>query len=90
MLKGFFIRAFLKKITDGDTGSTILGAIAAALLAGNVNWGEVVKGLHDQTSATECGKVVGIAALAVWGYFTGKKKSGPSNPEPPASAALAN
>jgi hypothetical protein len=90
MLKGFLIRAFLKKITDGDTGSTILGAIAAALLAGNINWGEVTKGMHDQASATEIGKVIGIVVLAVWGYFTGKK-TGPKNPSgPPATAALAH
>jgi hypothetical protein len=74
-LKNLLVNTFLKKLTDGDKGSTLLGAIAAALVCAKVDWSLVAQGLHDQPSAIECGKAAAVALLAVWGWFTGRKKA---------------
>ncbi len=69
--KGTLIQTFLKKLTDGDTGSTLLGALAAAALAVG-NFGDLFS--HDPNAqAREIGLLAAAVVVALWGYFTGRK-----------------
>ncbi len=86
-IKSAFVRALLGHLKDGDKGSTLLGIIAAALLAANLDFGKILAGLHDQDSAIECGKAAAIALLAIWGYFVGRKKA--TDPDPAKTSPAA-
>lgn len=73
-IKGAFAKSFMKRMLDGDNGSTLLGAIAAALLASNTDFGHLMHGLKSNEDAEMWAKVVAVIVLAAWGYYTGKNK----------------
>lgn len=72
-VENIFIDKLLSHILDGDKGSNILTAVAAALIGGHVNWSLAFRGFQSAESATELAKVAGMAILAVYGYYVGKK-----------------
>lgn len=82
------INSFLKGILDGDTGSTMLGTIASALLAGDVKWHSLAHWRTPQ-GMEEYGKILTIVVLAVWGWKTGKRTAPKRHDEQPPYAALA-
>ena len=70
--KGEFLKVLLGKLTHGDTGSTLLGAAAAGVLASGVNLSDLF-GSDSQKQAQAAGTIAGALVVAVWGYFIGKK-----------------
>lgn len=71
-MNGLIIKAVLRHFTDGNTGSTYLGVLAAALLSANVSWGDLAS--HDPARAAQAwGLVIAVAAIVTWGWFTGKR-----------------
>lgn len=71
--KGEFVKVLLEKLTHGDTGSSILGLVAAGVLTSGVNFGDLFS--SDQTKQIHAaGLAAGAAVVVVWGYFIGKKK----------------
>jgi len=92
-MKTFLIDTFLKRVLDGNKGSTLLGTVITPLLLAHVNWDLVLQGPHTQAAATADGQVAGIVVVAVWSFFIGRKQSKNSSsqtPTQPVSAALAN
>ena len=87
MFEGTIINVALKRLTDGDSGSTLLGSLAGALLAAHINFGDLFS-KDPQKKAQTIGLVIGTIILFVWGYFTGKspKQSVSSVPENPPAA----
>ena len=72
-MNGLIIKVVLKHLTDGDTGSTYLGLLAAGLLAANINFGDFFSkdmGKKSQAIGTAIATIIVIS----WGYFTGKTK----------------
>lgn len=63
------VQGAAKVLTQGDSGSTLLGTVAAASLLSGVNFEKVLNG--DKTSL---GLLAGSALVGVWGYFVGKGK----------------
>lgn len=88
-IEGAVLKATLKHLTDGNTGSTWLGIVAAGLIAGDIKFDVLLAGPHNPAWPNEVGKTVGVAVTALWGWKTGKPNA-PKNPEPPVHAALAN
>jgi len=74
-IKGAFLKSAVSHLQDGDTGSTLLGVLAAAILGAGIDFGKVSQGFGTTDSAMECGKVAGVAVITVWGFFIGKKKA---------------
>jgi hypothetical protein len=73
-VKGAFAKALVGKIaTDNDTKTTVLGLVAAGLLAGQIDWGKLLNG-----DSAEIGRAVGCVVTALLGYYTNKadKKTG--------------
>lgn len=73
-IKGNIAKSLLRQLTDGDKGSTVLGAAAAALLAANINFGLLFQCCSTEESGIELGKAIAVVVLGVWGYCTGKGK----------------
>jgi hypothetical protein len=73
-IKVAFVKSLLGNLTHGDKGSTLLGIIAAAVLASGLDFGKLLQFFATQDSAIEWGKMVAIILFSVWGYFIGKKK----------------
>lgn len=84
MLQAFFIRQVLEHIRDGNKGSNLLGLIAGALVALNLDWGKVLHGLETQESAIECAKVVATVVGVIWCWYIGKPV--PPKPQDPPKA----
>jgi hypothetical protein len=71
--KGEFLKTALGKLTEGNSGSTLLGAAAAAVLGSGVSFGDLFS--SDQTKqAHALGLVAAAIAVSVWGFFIGRKK----------------
>lgn len=88
-IEGTILKQVLKHLTDGNTGSTWLGVVSAALIAGDIKFDVLLAGPHNPEWPTEVGKAIGVVISAIWGWKTGRP-NGPKNPEPPVHAALAN
>ena len=73
MFQNLIVRTALKKLTDGDTGSSILGVVASGLLAAKINFGDLFS-KDKGKQATAIGLLAGTAITLVWGYYTGKGK----------------
>lgn len=73
VLKGSILKAFLKQTLDGNKGSTLLGTVAAAILASDTDFSHLMHGIHSDADAQMWGKIVAILFVTVWGYFVGKK-----------------
>lgn len=71
--KGEAVKTALSKLTEGNSGSTILGVIAAAVVGSGVNFGDFFS--TDQTKqAHAIGLAAGAVVVALYGYFIGRKK----------------
>jgi hypothetical protein len=75
--EGLGVKIFLKKLVDGNTGSTILGVIGAAVLASGVNYGDLFSADQNK-KATAVGMIAGAGVTAVWGYYIGRKPATPA------------
>lgn len=92
-IKGKVVDVVLKRLSDGDKGSTSLGLVAGGLLAANIDFGRVfdfVNHPDNSQDMLEVGKLIAAAISIIWGYFIGKKRPPKDDGQPPASAALAN
>jgi hypothetical protein len=63
-----FIESTLGKLSH-DSKTTILGVLAGALLAGNVDFGKLITG-----DVGEISKAVASLVVAAFGYYTNKKE----------------
>jgi hypothetical protein len=79
-VKGVFIKSVLSNLKDGDKGSTVLGVVAAGLLAANLDFSKLAGGFSTSESALECGKAGAALILALWAWRIGKKKLQPGLP----------
>jgi len=62
------IRSFLRGLaTSNDTRTTVLGIVAAALLAAQLDWSKLLHGDPDQI-----GLAAGALVAALFGYWTNK------------------
>jgi hypothetical protein len=68
-VKADFAKALVGKISN-DNKTTILGVVAAALLATKLDWGLLLKG-----DSAQVGTAVGVVITALLGYYTNKKDS---------------
>lgn len=67
-VKADFTKALLGKVArDNDTKTTLLGFVAAGLLAANLDWGKLIQG-----DSTQIGQAVGAAVAVAIGYYTNK------------------
>lgn len=67
-VKAGFAESFVRSIAkSNDAKTTVLGLVAAALLAAGLDWGKLING-----DSTEIGKVAGAAVVALLGYYTNK------------------
>jgi len=72
-VKARIIRAFINSIArSNDTRTTIMGIVAAGLIAAQLDWTALLKGDPDQI-----GLAAGAVVAALWGYWTNK----PDRPE---------
>lgn len=63
-----FIKSCLGRIaSSNDTKTTVLGVVAAAVLASEIDYGKLLNG-----DGGEIGKVVGVVVVALIGYYTNK------------------
>lgn len=68
--KGEFVKALLEKLTHGDTGSSLLGLIAAAVLASGISLSDLFS--SDETKKMHAWGLIAAASLiAIWGWVTG-------------------
>ena len=72
--KGEFVKVLLEKLTHGDTGSSLLGAVAAAVLVSGVDFGDLFSSDPNKQMAA-MGAVAGAIVVGVWGWKIGKKQS---------------
>ena len=73
-LKALFAKSFLKKLAgDNNTRTSVLGFLAAALLAANVEWSKLFAG-----EPGEIGQAAAVLIAALWGWFTNR----PEKPTP--------
>ena len=71
--KGTLVKTVLDKLSHGDTGSTILGTVAGAVLLSGANFSDLFS--QDQNKqVTAIGTIAAAAVIAVWGFYVGKKK----------------
>ncbi|HYT08978.1 MAG TPA: hypothetical protein VEL77_15140 [Rugosimonospora sp.] len=78
--KGELVQTVLRKIVDGNTGSTLLGGVAVAILASGASFPDLFS--TDQSKLAHAwGLAIGGAILGVWGWKIGRK---PVAPAPPA------
>jgi hypothetical protein len=71
--KGELVKTLLDRLTHGDTGSSLLGLVAAAVVGSGVTFSDFFS--TDQTKQMHAvGLSAGAAAVVVWGYYIGKKK----------------
>ena len=75
-LENAFVQKVLEHVLDGDKGSTLLTAILTPVVAANMNWALVLRGLHfqDLAGVQELAKLAGLLLVAIWGWRVGKKK----------------
>ena len=76
-VKNKYVKNSLEKLTEGDTGSTIIGVIALTLLSMNIDFDAVGLVLSGNVSPNGIGEVVKVAAgvsLGIWAWKTGKGK----------------
>jgi len=67
-VKARIIKAFISSIArSNDTRTTIMGIVAAALIAAQLDWTALLKGDPDQI-----GMAAGAVVAALWGYWTNK------------------
>lgn len=67
-VKGKFAEAFVSRLAmSNDTKATVLGLVAAAILASGVDWGKAIQG-----DSTELGKVAGAVVTALLGHYINK------------------
>jgi hypothetical protein len=67
-VKARIIKAFVGSIAkSNDTRTTIMGIVAAALIAAQLDWTALLKGDPDQI-----GMAAGAVVAALWGYWTNK------------------
>jgi hypothetical protein len=67
-MKARIIRAFVSSIAkSNDTRTTIMGIVAAALIAVQLDWAALLRGDPDQI-----GMAAGAVVAALWGYWTNK------------------
>lgn len=72
-IKGDIIKAALRNVAgNNDTKATILGFVASAVLAAQIDYGKLL-----QKDPNEIGKAVGVLVAAVFGYYTNKKDKAP-------------
>jgi len=73
-VKGLFAKSFLKSIAKSNDGrTTILGIMAAGLIAKDINWGLALSG-----DAEQIGTAAGALVAILIGYLTNR----PDKPEP--------
>jgi hypothetical protein len=72
--KGELVQTALKRImVDGNTGSSLLGLLAAGILGSGVQLSDLFGG--DQTKQMHAaGLIAGAVIVAGWGWFIGRKK----------------
>ena len=87
--KGEFIQKALETLTHGDKGSTMLGAIATAILLSGVNFGDLFSS-DEHKQAVAMGLIAGSLVMAVWGWFIGKKKDVKNTPPPTSPTSPSN
>lgn len=67
-LKVDFTKAMLSRIAnDNDAKTTVIGIIAAGILAAGVDWGKLFAG-----DSNEVGKVAGAVIAILFSYYTNK------------------
>lgn len=67
-IKARIVRSFLSSLAkSNDTRTTILGIVAASLIAAQLDWGKLLQGDPDQI-----GMAAGAAVAALFGYWTNK------------------
>lgn len=67
-VKARIIKAFIGSIArSNDTRTTIMGIVAAGLIAAQLDWTALLKGDPDQI-----GLAAGAVVAALWGYWTNK------------------
>jgi len=67
-IKALFVKSLVKQLArDNDRKTTVLGIVAAALLAAQLDWSRLVAG-----DAGEIGRAAGVAVAALFGYLTNK------------------
>jgi hypothetical protein len=73
-IKTDFMKSFLGHLLhSNDTKTTVLGLVIAAVLADKtLDWGKLLN-----CDSNELGKVVGILAVVLIGYYTNKPNSKP-------------
>lgn len=92
-IKGKMVDVVLKRLMDGDKGSSLLGLMAGALLAANIDFGRVFAFFQNPTqeNCIEAAKALAVVIAVVWGYFIGRKPGAPKqNDQTPPGAALAH
>jgi hypothetical protein len=68
-IKSAFVKSYLGKLSNSnDTKATLIGVIAAGLLASGLDWGKIF-----EKDPQEIGKLVGSITIALLGYWTNKK-----------------
>lgn len=72
VLQNIIIRRVLKTMTHGDKGSTLLGVLAACLLAANIDFATIAAGDKNKR-AVEIAKACAVVALVLWGRYIGKE-----------------
>lgn len=67
-IKARILRGFLGGLArSNDTRTTVLGVVAASLLAAQLDWAKLLQGDPDQL-----GLAAGAAVAALFGYWTNK------------------
>ena len=83
--KGELIEVVLRKVTDGNTGSTLLGGVAVAILASGANFADLFSA--DQAKLAHAwGLAIGGAILGAWAWKIGRKPAAPTLPTLPAAS----
>jgi len=73
-----YVKSSLTKLTEGNMGSTVIGAIALMLLSINVDFdavGNLLSGAATPNNFAEAAKVVAGIVLGAWAWKVGKREA---------------
>jgi len=76
--KNQYVKGALEKLTHGDTGSTMIGAVAVSLLAYDIDFdaaSKILAGDFAPKPITEALKIIAGLGLGLWAWRTGKPKT---------------
>lgn len=68
-IKGSILGSAIKKVADSGPRTTVLGFVAAAILADKIDYGKLFDG-----DPRQIGNLVGAVIVALFGYFTNHPK----------------